>query len=149
MSKRILVVEDQPDNRQIIRDMLAPTDYHEIEDKSRQLEEASQHKSQFLANMWARLPLGTIRRLKEDLRDLRGRRLFPSASSIMTKSQRCCHLKPNFASTPARSIILAKPAEWNGAPRSDVNTNPLLCDCRQGLFAIFGLCIFPQRCSCS
>ena len=26
-SKRILVVEDQPDNRQIIRDMLAPTDY--------------------------------------------------------------------------------------------------------------------------
>jgi len=29
MSKRILVVEDQSDNRQIIRDMLAPTD-HEI-----------------------------------------------------------------------------------------------------------------------
>jgi CheY-like chemotaxis protein len=28
MSKRILVVEDQPDNRQIIRDMLAATDYH-------------------------------------------------------------------------------------------------------------------------
>jgi two-component system cell cycle response regulator DivK len=27
MSKRILVVEDQPDNRQIIRDVLAPTDY--------------------------------------------------------------------------------------------------------------------------
>jgi two-component system, cell cycle response regulator DivK len=27
MSKRILVVEDQPDNRRIIRDMLAPTDY--------------------------------------------------------------------------------------------------------------------------
>jgi two-component system, cell cycle response regulator DivK len=27
MSKRILVVEDQPNNRQIIRDMLAPTDY--------------------------------------------------------------------------------------------------------------------------
>ena len=27
MSKRILVVGDQPDNRQIIRDMLAPTDY--------------------------------------------------------------------------------------------------------------------------
>ena len=30
MSKRILVVEDQPDNRQIIRDMLAPTDYEII-----------------------------------------------------------------------------------------------------------------------
>jgi two-component system, cell cycle response regulator DivK len=27
MTKRILVVEDQPDNRQIIRDMLAGTDY--------------------------------------------------------------------------------------------------------------------------
>ena len=27
MSKRILVVEDQPDNRQIIRDMLSSTDY--------------------------------------------------------------------------------------------------------------------------
>jgi two-component system, cell cycle response regulator DivK len=31
MSKRILVVEDQEDNRQIIRDMLAPTDYEIIE----------------------------------------------------------------------------------------------------------------------
>jgi two-component system, cell cycle response regulator DivK len=31
MSKRILVVEDQPDNRQIIRDMLVPTDYEIIE----------------------------------------------------------------------------------------------------------------------
>jgi CheY-like chemotaxis protein len=30
MSKRILVVEDQPDNRQIIRDMFAPTDYEII-----------------------------------------------------------------------------------------------------------------------
>jgi CheY-like chemotaxis protein len=27
MSKRVLVVEDQADSRQIIRDMLAPTDY--------------------------------------------------------------------------------------------------------------------------
>ena len=27
MSKQILVVEDQPDNRQIIRDMLTATDY--------------------------------------------------------------------------------------------------------------------------
>ena len=31
MSKRILVVEDQQDNRQIIRDMLAGTDYEIIE----------------------------------------------------------------------------------------------------------------------
>jgi len=34
MSKRILVVEDQPDNRQIIRDMLAPTDYQITEAES-------------------------------------------------------------------------------------------------------------------
>ena len=31
MSKRILVVEDQPDSRQIIRDMLASSDYEIIE----------------------------------------------------------------------------------------------------------------------
>jgi two-component system cell cycle response regulator DivK len=31
MSKRILVVEDQPDTRRIIRDMLAPTDYEVTE----------------------------------------------------------------------------------------------------------------------
>ena len=34
MSKRILVVEDQADTRQIIRDMLAPTDYEIIEAKN-------------------------------------------------------------------------------------------------------------------
>ena len=33
MSTRILVVEDQPDNRQIIGDMLAPTDYEITESK--------------------------------------------------------------------------------------------------------------------
>jgi two-component system cell cycle response regulator DivK len=40
VSKRILVVEDQPDNRQIIRDMLAPTDYEitEAEDGEQALE---------------------------------------------------------------------------------------------------------------
>ena len=31
MSKRILVVEDQPDSRRIIRDMLASTEYEVIE----------------------------------------------------------------------------------------------------------------------
>jgi len=35
MSKRILVVEDQPDNRRIIRDMLAPTDYEITEAEKR------------------------------------------------------------------------------------------------------------------
>ena len=39
MSKRILVVEDQEDNRQIIRDMLAGTDY-EITEAAENGEEA-------------------------------------------------------------------------------------------------------------
>ena len=34
MSKCILVVEDQADNRQIIRDMLTPTDYEIAESKA-------------------------------------------------------------------------------------------------------------------
>jgi two-component system cell cycle response regulator DivK len=34
MSKRILVVEDQPDSRQIIRDMLASTDYEITESEN-------------------------------------------------------------------------------------------------------------------
>src|SRR5262249_19213229 len=34
MTKRILMVEDQPDNRQIIRDMLAGTDYEIMEAKA-------------------------------------------------------------------------------------------------------------------
>jgi two-component system, cell cycle response regulator DivK len=34
MTKRILVVEDQEDNRQIIRDLLSATDYKIIEAES-------------------------------------------------------------------------------------------------------------------
>src|SRR5262249_11035665 len=37
MSKRILVVDDLPDNRQIIRDMLAPTDYEITEAENGEL----------------------------------------------------------------------------------------------------------------
>ena len=37
ISKRILVVDDQPDNRQIIRDMLAPTDYEITEAENGEL----------------------------------------------------------------------------------------------------------------
>ena len=46
MSKRILVVEDQPDNRQIIRDMLAPTDYEitEAEDGEKALESIAKQR---------------------------------------------------------------------------------------------------------
>ena len=46
MSKRILVVEDQADNRQIIRDMLAPTDYEitEAEDGQQALEAIAKNR---------------------------------------------------------------------------------------------------------
>src|SRR5207248_3347418 len=46
MSKRILVVEDQPDNRQIIRDMLSPTDYEitEAEDGGQALESIAKQR---------------------------------------------------------------------------------------------------------
>jgi hypothetical protein len=40
-----------------------------------------------------------------------------------------CALKPNPASTPARSIILAKPAVVNGVPRSEVKTKGDLGSC--------------------
>jgi CheY-like chemotaxis protein len=45
MSKRILVVEDQPDNRQIIRDMLAGTDYEitEARTASKRLQQWQKH----------------------------------------------------------------------------------------------------------
>ena len=45
MSKRILVVEDQSDNRQIIRDMLAPTDYEITEVESGEEAARSDHKA--------------------------------------------------------------------------------------------------------
>jgi two-component system cell cycle response regulator DivK len=46
MSKRILVVEDQADNRQIIRDMLAATDYEiaEVESGEEALEAVAKQR---------------------------------------------------------------------------------------------------------
>jgi two-component system cell cycle response regulator DivK len=47
MSKRILVVEDQEDNRQIIRDMLSALDYDlvEAENGVEALEAVAKHSS--------------------------------------------------------------------------------------------------------
>jgi two-component system cell cycle response regulator DivK len=58
MSKRILVVEDQPDNRQIIRDMLAPTDYEitEAEDGEQALAAVAKQRPQLIL-MSAQLPI--------------------------------------------------------------------------------------------
>jgi two-component system, cell cycle response regulator DivK len=58
MTKRILVVEDQPDNRQIIRDMLAATDYEitEAEDGEQALAAVAKQRPQLIL-MSAQLPI--------------------------------------------------------------------------------------------
>jgi two-component system, cell cycle response regulator DivK len=58
MSKRILVVEDQADNRQIIRDMLAGTDYEitEAEDGEQALAAVAKERPQLIL-MSAQLPI--------------------------------------------------------------------------------------------
>ncbi len=58
MSKRILVVEDQPDNRQIIRDMLASTDYEitEAEDGEQALAAVAKKRPDLIL-MGVQLPI--------------------------------------------------------------------------------------------
>jgi two-component system cell cycle response regulator DivK len=58
MSKRILVVEDQPDNRQIIRDMLAGTDYEitEAEDGEQALAAVAKQRPDLIL-MGIQLPI--------------------------------------------------------------------------------------------
>ncbi len=71
MSKRILVVEDQPDNRQIIRDMLAPTDYEitEVEDGQQALEAIAKQRPDLIL-MDIQLPImdgyAATRQIKAD-----------------------------------------------------------------------------------
>jgi two-component system cell cycle response regulator DivK len=71
MSKRILVVEDQEDNRQIIRDLLSATDYEIMEAESgEQAFEAVAKQRPDLILMDIQLPgidgYETTRRLKAD-----------------------------------------------------------------------------------
>jgi two-component system, cell cycle response regulator DivK len=71
MSKRILVVEDQEDNRQIIRDLLAATDYEIMEAESgEQALEAVAKQRPDLILMDVQLPgmdgYETTRRIKAD-----------------------------------------------------------------------------------
>jgi two-component system cell cycle response regulator DivK len=71
MSKRILVVEDQPDNRQIIRDMLAPTHYEitEAEDGQQALEAIAKQRPDLIL-MDIQLPIidgyTATRKIKSD-----------------------------------------------------------------------------------
>jgi two-component system cell cycle response regulator DivK len=77
MSKRILMVEDTEDNRQILRDLFAATDYELIEaaDGAAGIEMAKTHKPDLIL-MDIQLPVldgyETTRRLKADpaLRDI-------------------------------------------------------------------------------
>jgi two-component system, cell cycle response regulator DivK len=71
MSKRILVVEDQPDNRQIIRDMLAGTEYEitEAEDGEHALAAVAKQRPHLIL-MGVQLPIidgyEVRRRIKAD-----------------------------------------------------------------------------------
>ena len=71
MSKRILVVEDQADNRQIIRDMLAGTDYEvtEAEDGEQALAAVARQRPDLIL-MGIQLPImdgyEVARRIKAD-----------------------------------------------------------------------------------
>jgi two-component system, cell cycle response regulator DivK len=70
MSKRILVVEDQPDNRQILRDMLAGSDYEitEAEDGEQALAAVAKQRPDLILNI--QLPImdgyAAARRIKAD-----------------------------------------------------------------------------------
>jgi len=71
MSKRILVVEDQPDNRKIIHDVFAPTGYEIIEAENGEEALAAIAKARpDLILMDIQLPImdgyGATRRIKED-----------------------------------------------------------------------------------
>jgi two-component system, cell cycle response regulator DivK len=71
MSKRILVVEDQPDNRQILRDLLTSADFEviEAEDGEAGLAAAAEHRPDLIL-MDVQLPgidgYEATRRLKAD-----------------------------------------------------------------------------------
>ena len=69
MSKRILVVEDQADNRQIIRDMLTPTDYEVTE-----VENGEQARLQLRTSESTELM--SVFRGKADVANSRGTLLF-------------------------------------------------------------------------
>jgi two-component system, cell cycle response regulator DivK len=85
MSKRILVVEDQADNRQIIRDMLAGTDYEitEAEDGEQALAAIAKQRPDLIL-MDIQLPImdgyEATRRIKADA----------SLSSIPIRSHVLC-----------------------------------------------------------
>jgi GAF domain-containing protein/DNA-binding response OmpR family regulator len=122
--------------------------FHEIEDKSRELAEASQHKSQFLANMSheLRTPLnaiiGVTEMLREDARDLKredefepldrvlgaGRHLLALINDILDLSKiEAGRMELHLESFPLAPLIndVAKTIE----PMATKNGNRIVVDC--------------------
>ena len=89
MSKRILVVEDQPDNRQIIRDMLALTDYEitEAENGEEALAAIAKQRADLIL-MDIQLPTWTVIQLPAGLNPIlhfdrsRSLRSLPTRSAV-------------------------------------------------------------------
>jgi two-component system, cell cycle response regulator DivK len=97
MSKRILVVEDQADNRQIIRDMLAPTDYEisEAEDGEQALAAVAKARPDLIL-MGIQLPMmdgyTVTRQIKADpaLRSIpMSSRILPAMTSASAAPTSC------------------------------------------------------------
>jgi signal transduction histidine kinase/CheY-like chemotaxis protein/putative methionine-R-sulfoxide reductase with GAF domain len=126
--------------------------FEEIQDKSRQLEEASRHKSQFLASMSheLRTPLnaiiGVTEMLREDARDLKredefepldrvlgaGRHLLALINDILDLSKiEAGRMELHLESFPLAPVIedVAKTVE----PMAAKNANRIVVDCAPGL----------------
>jgi GAF domain-containing protein/CheY-like chemotaxis protein len=129
--------------------------FEEIQDKSRQLEEASKHKSQFLASMSheLRTPLnaiiGVTEMLREDARDLKredefepldrvlgaGRHLLALINDILDLSKiEAGRMELHLESFPLTPVIedVGKTVE----PMATKNRNRIVIDCPPGLGAI-------------
>jgi DNA-binding NarL/FixJ family response regulator len=99
MTRRILVVEGQPDDRRILRDMLALTDYQvlEVEDGEQALVSiAKQRPDLILMDLQFPIPDGleATRRIKAD----------PSLSSIPIIGRRC-DMKTFFTALALAAVI--------------------------------------------
>ena len=119
MSKRILVVEDQADNRQIIRDMLAPTDYEitEVESGEEALAAIARQQPDLIL-MDIQLPImdgyTATRRIKADPARLRlmrsaGRRRRRARRGAMimfrSRSVRVSYWRKSDNTCPRRGIV--------------------------------------------
>jgi CheY-like chemotaxis protein len=132
MSKRILVVEDQPDNRQIIRDMLAPTDYEiaEAENGEEALEAIAKQRPDLIL-MDIQLPVmdayEATRRIKADARCAQSR---SSQSRLMRSVAKDRRREWPAAMTLCRSL-LARAIFWRRFGNTCNNRRHISCNGHQ------------------